>query len=171
MIDINEKYEKWTEKVMSGNSSYFMISKSNDNCWYFVSGKHAEPIHFFRIATDKGNGLCSEYEYTTKKKDPESIDFTIIVKDDNKMIIQVGNEKRAFGLKDVPCPANAIAIHCKVSHLHIFLFGSQASNTINTVLAPVIDSEDAIEDCMSRFYSALHSTKPIESEDEVKLDV
>ena len=167
---INEKYEKWNEKVMSGDSNYFMITKSNDNRWYFVSGKHVEPIHSLRIATDEGNGWCSEYEYSTKQTDAEYITFTIIVKDDSKMIIQIGNEKKAFGLKEVPCPVNAITIHCKMSHLHVFLFGSQGSNSINTVLAPVIDSEDAIETCMSKFYGSLRSAKSIGSECEVTFD-
>ena len=166
MTNVKEKYEKWTEKVMSGDHRYYMITRSNDNRWYFVSGNHAEPILSLRIATDEGKGFCMKYESLVNHTEREIFNSTIIVKDDNKMIVHIGNEEQAFGLKDVYCPVKAIVIHCKMAYLHAFIFGSQASCALNTVLASVSDSEDAIEDCMSEFYYALKSVRPVEHENE-----
>ena len=170
MEKLKEKYEKWMEKVISGDRRYFMITRTDDDRWYFVSGNHAEQILSLRIATDEENGLRSEYEYSENHVESEKMSFTIIVKDDNKMIIQIGDEEKAFGIKDAPYPVKSIVVYCKTATVHTFLFGSQPACVINTVFVSVSRNEDTIEPCIEGFYRELKSARPAAPESVVGFD-
>ena len=171
MMSVKEKFEKWSDKVMTGARDCFAITR-NEGGWYIVSSNHAEQILSLRIAIDEGNGLRSEYEYSVHKQEPDQMNFTIIVKDDNKMIVQIGDEEKAFGLKDCPYPVNLIVIHCKTAGVNTFLFGSRQSGMINTTYAPVWSAEDAVDHCMEGFFRELKSvsTDAEMAGSEVKFD-
>ena len=170
MTNIQEKFEKWADKVQSGNFNYFMIKRFGDECWYFVSGDRVAPILSLRIATDEGDGFWLEYEYSADKPENEKLAFTIIVKDDDKMIIREGERDMAFGIKDVPFAAKNIIIHCRTAEVHTLLFASQSAGVVNAVYSTVIPAKDPIEPCVDMLFGGLKRERPIQSGQEGMTD-
>ena len=170
MNNIQEKFEKWADKVQSGNYNYFMIKRLADECWYFVNGDRVAPILSLRVATDEGEGLHLEYEYSVDKPEIEKLAFMIIVKDDDKMIIQESGKNLAFGIKEVPFAAKNLIIHCRTAEVHTLLFASQSVGKVNAVFTTVIPAQDAIEPCIDMLFGELKRVSSIPQKQEVMID-
>ena len=170
MMDLNEKLMKWTEKVKAGNKDYFMITRANDDLWYFLSGTHAEQILSMKVLFNEGHGFRPEYEYSVKKTETDKMAFSAVVKDDIKMIIQDGNGMYSFGIKDSASPARAVLIYCRTEHVHTFLFGSNPNCKVSTIFANAFEVEDAIDQCMDEIYSELEKSKSMPPETEEQND-
>ncbi len=165
-MDHNEKFMKWTEKVKAGNKDYFMITRANDDLWYFLSGKHAEQILGLKVMIDEGHGFRPEYEYSVKKPETDKMAFSAVVKEDTKLIIRDRNGAYSFGIKDVASPARAVLIYCRTEHVHTFLFGSNPNCKVSTIFATAFEVEDAVDQCMDELYDELKKARSITPEQE-----
>ena len=110
MINLEEKKNKWTEKLRDGDKKYLMIARVDDG-WYFVGNKHAEPILSIKIAVDGGAGLRKEYVYSIDRPDTDGLGFTAWIKDESKILIEDRNGLVAVGIKEIASPAEAIFIY------------------------------------------------------------
>ena len=170
MTSIQERFDKWADKVQSGNYNYFMIKRLSDECWYFVNGDRVAPILSLRVATDEGDGLRLEYEYSVDKPEIAKLAFTIIVKDDKKMIIRESGRDMAFGIKDVPFAAKNVIIHCRTAEVHTMVFASQSVGMVNALYSTVMPTKDAIEPCVDALFGGLKHECSIQPEQEGMAD-
>lgn len=153
MTDLKEKRINWLEKLKEGDKRFMMITRANDDQWYFVGNKHAEPVISLKIAIDKGHGLEPEYVYDCDLPETDKLKSTILIKEESKMIVEDSNGLYAFGMKDTPSPAKAILIYLLTNTMHTFVFGYETACSVNIIHALSLEEKDAVYHCMREMFS------------------
>ena len=153
MKNLIEKRDAWVEKLREGDKQYMMITRTSDDCWYFVSNKHAEQILSLKMAIDRGNGLEPEYTYEVDVPETDKLWSTILIKGESKMLIEDNNGIYAFGIKDAAPPAKAFFMYILTNSMHTFVFGYEHACSVNIIHALSLEKEDAVYHCMKDMFS------------------
>ena len=143
---ITEKYNKWSNKVQSGSSSILMVTRV-EGAWYLVSNGHAKKLSSTRIIVYDGENMTrSEYTDAT----PMENDCILMIKDEQKMIMARGGEKRldAFGMDPEDSTAKMVFFYGRTPQVHILVAAHHASPSVNVMFYPVSGEKDAFSLCM-----------------------
>lgn len=130
-----------------------LITRTEDNSWYFVGNKHAERIITLKIAVDRGRGLEPEYLYDFGVPEVDKLGCTMIIKDGSKMLYEDNNGICAFGIKEVQSPAKGIFVYLRTESMHTFVFGNEKACSADDVHAISSGKEDAISICMTDIFN------------------
>ena len=144
---IAKKFYEWMDKMKTENERVVFIAKSKERCIYAYKNV-TFPVNAVKVWVDKGNGL---EEYITYKgaNDPNVGDFSMIIKDSNKLIIEDAEKKlHSYGLKDVVNDFKKIIGYIKAGKLITIVFASAEKNLV-TVIEKIVDTEeDAATSCL-----------------------
>jgi hypothetical protein len=142
---LTEKYIKWSDKVRSGSSSIFMVTRV-EGAWYFVSNGHAQKLSTARIIVYDGDDMIrSEYTGTT----PSESNCVLLIKNDQKMLLFRGEDHLdAFGMDSADSTAKIVILYARTSQVHILVTAHQSSPSVNVMFFPVIGENDALSLCV-----------------------
>ena len=130
------------DKMKTENERVVFIAKSKERCIYAFKNV-TFPVNAVKVWVDKGNGL---EEYITYKgaNDPNVGDFSMIIKDSNKLIIEDAEKKlHSYGLKDVVHDFKKIIGYIKAGKLITIVFASAEKNAV-TVIEKMVDASEEI---------------------------
>ena len=143
---ITEQYNKWSNKVQSGSSSILMVTRV-EGAWYLVSNGHAKKLSSTRIIVYDGDDMTRS-EYTDAP--PMENDCILMIKDEQKMIMARGGEKRldAFGMDPEDSTAKMVFFYGRTPQVHLLVAAHRNSHSVNVMYYPVSGENDAFSLCM-----------------------
>lgn len=160
---LKEKFQDWLEYVEEGDSRFQLITRVK-NEWYFIQNNRATRILALHLAVDSGTGVKNEYTYPNGvSADMQNIDnrvFMVVLKNESKLIFENEDRYYSFGitkakLEEQSEPSmEAMMLYVRTSGVHTWIYGNQATESVNVVCSLVDEAPEAITLCTE----ALHRT-------------
>ena len=147
----NEKYINWLEKGKAGDRRFMIVTKTSNNLWYLVSNHRAEPITALKVAEDHGDGLLPIYQYEAGKPEIGEFKSTIVIKNENKMMLGNATEISTYGITEATASARAMFIYLKTGNIHNIIFAHEKAHRINMVF-DASENDDALWHCMADMF-------------------
>lgn len=160
MTKLNEKQELWIEKLKEGDKRFTVISRCNDERWYFAGGKCSEQILSLKVAIDRGNGLAPEYIYDFGAPEPNKPLYNFLIKNDSKMIFEDSNGTYSLGIKGEISSIKGIFIYIRTKEMHTFIFGNEKASSIKVIYKEAVETEDAISYCVLDIFASTSTESP-----------
>ena len=148
MTNLMEKYNDWFFNLNQGDKKYTAIFKTSDDIWWLLSGGNRSKILSFLILVDEGEGVYVDYSYSADKANLSSIDFSIIVKAEKKMIFSVNGEYGAFCVKDVRAAAKSMVLIVRTETIQYWVFAHEQSEKVYVSYDLVGKESDAMTRCI-----------------------
>jgi hypothetical protein len=154
-----KKYDGWFENLQHGDSHYQGILQEGTG-WYYVLNNEAYRIRSLRLTAVSVTGQTYEYAYTDSADrktggDDESNDpFTVLIKDEQKLILKNGERYLWFGMwntKRGECSDSkivALKLYARTEGLHTWIYAHKGAENVELVCASVDESPEAITLCM-----------------------
>ena len=156
MID---KYNRWLENLQYGDSHYQGILQEGTD-WYYVLNNEAYRIRSLRLTAVSITGQTFEYIYTDSadrktEEDAGSSDlFTVLIKDERKLILKNGERYLGFGMWNTKRGESsdskivALRFYVRTEGLHTWIYAHKGAENVELVYASVDESPEAITMCM-----------------------
>ena len=143
----NKKYFLWREEVKNGKDQVVFVAKRKE-IWYYLYKGYAVPVKAMKVLLDKGNGF-EEYTSFNETADGNTRDFSLLIKDFEKIILKDSEEKLySFGLKDVKPDIKSFFAYIKVENFCTLIFADAEKNSVNIFEKCLNLSEDAVTSCI-----------------------
>ena len=158
MKDLKEKYSQWCEKVRCDDKRFYSIILEEGKM-YFLTHKNTETVLSLNMALDRGSGIEKVNVYDYQTPPAEGKKFNIIIKEEEKLLIDDGKELISFGIKDTDSRGETIFIHMRTRDAHALIIGSKNASSIKMLFSEIIDNnDDAITQLVNKVFGSAEST-------------
>ena len=126
---------------------------------YFLTHKNTETVLSLNMALDRGSGIekVNVYDYQTPPAEDKK--FNVIIKEEEKLLLDNGKELISFGIKDVDSSVETIFVHMRTRDAHALIIGSKNASSIKMLFSEIIDkNDDAITHLVNKVFGSAEST-------------
>ena len=153
---LKEKFSHWVSNVNAMDSDYFAVTP-HEGKMYYLTGNYTSEVVSFCLLIDKGSGLEAKYIYNNDTANIAPL--TLIVKKDEKLLLEDNNELLGFGIKDTVSEAKTLILHFKMPHGHVFIYASENAPSVYVTHSYILDTNnDPTEDCVNAILASIKST-------------
>lgn len=107
-MSTNEKIKKWVQKAFQGEKGYELIVQKNGE-WRYYSENYSAKLNSFTIVFEEDGIFRFLYEWDSKET-VEQKQLLVVIKEQKKMMIGIGENVLVFGFPDLKCGIGKIMV-------------------------------------------------------------
>lgn len=159
-----EKFLKWNANAAKGESGYSRIIQDKVR-WYYNGEDILEPLSSLTVGIQKGTRFNPFYEWDKENQPDSGRRFTIVTKDDKKLMIHDETEGLiTFGLSESDDETEKVLILFSTENVNTIIAASKDASQIDVRHQYQDTQRDIVQECVRQLLHQVAELNPAESE-------